>query len=122
MVIRVWSLMRFLIKGSMAGGGGGGQSTLLMTRSCWGPVTRARLPYGRPRRWCHQPCTSSASMRASRWVWRCHSSQPLQILTSELPTPGTHASFPAWQLCQWPPPRPENTPRRAGEYMKEHSK
>lgn len=50
----------------------GEQSTLFMTRSCWGPATRVRLPYGRPRRWCHQQCTSSASMCASRRVWRCH--------------------------------------------------
>lgn len=43
-----------------------------MTRSCWGLVTRARLPCGRPRRLCHQQCTSSANMCASRRVWRCH--------------------------------------------------
>lgn len=45
---------------------------MFMTKSCWGLVTRVRLPCGRPRRLCHQQCTSSASMCASRQVWRCH--------------------------------------------------
>ncbi|EDL83625.1 hypothetical LOC301124, isoform CRA_a [Rattus norvegicus] len=90
-----------------------------MTRSCWGLVTRARLSCGRPRKLCHQQCTSSANMCASRRVWRCHSSQPLQRLTFRTSViPGTQASSRSWQPCPWPPPRLENTPGRAGSMSK----
>lgn len=98
---------------------GGEQSTLFMTRSCWGPVTRARLLYRRPTTWCHQQRTSSVSMCARKQVWRCRSSQPVQRLTFWVSvTPGTQASFPSWQLCPWPPPRPKDTLRMAGNTWK----
>ena len=41
-------------------------STWCTTRSCWGPVTRVRRSFRKPRRWSPMPCTSSASTCVSR--------------------------------------------------------
>lgn len=95
---------------------GGEQSTLFMIRSCWGSGTRASLLYRRPTMWCDQQRTSMCSRKQ---VWRCHSSQPVQRLTFWASvTPGTQASFQLGKLCLWPPPRPKDTSRMAGNTWK----
>lgn len=95
------------------------KSTLFMTRSCWGPGTRAKLLYRRLMVWYHLQRTSSVSMCSRKHIWRCHSSQPVQRLTFWASvTPGTQASFLLGKLCPWPPPRPKDTSRMAGNTWK----
>eukprot|EP00073_Rattus_norvegicus_P049494 XP_017451809.1 PREDICTED: MICOS complex subunit MIC13 isoform X1 [Rattus norvegicus] len=97
MVARVWSLMRFLIKGSVAGGA----VYLVYDQELLGPSDK-----------------SEAVLRKAEEVVPPAMYQFSQYVCQQTGLEMSQASSRSWQPCPWPPPRLENTPGRAGSMSK----